>query len=176
MRHLPKPLSNRCQWQPQVHMSLKPTFVAADVCVVTTRLGLEARAWDLKLSSSDLLETNRLNWKVCLFSWVKDDPLIPNQLAIAGQDPDSFLKESSLASYLPFGTYVCTQALLWLRFGPPGVGTQQQTLKYSSFELILQAGVCCGPCNPSKWEARIWGWLEDGSPAALCVTLNQRPH
>ena len=39
--------------------------------------------------------------------------------------------------------------------GPPGVGTQQQTLKYSSFELILQAGVCCGPCNPSKWEARI---------------------
>ena len=22
------------------------------------------------------------------------------------------------------------------------------------------AGVCCGPCNPSKWEADIWGWLE----------------
>ena len=22
------------------------------------------------------------------------------------------------------------------------------------------AGVCWGPCNPSKWEADIWGWLE----------------
>jgi hypothetical protein len=50
---------------------------------------------------------------------------------------------------------------------------QQETFKYLCFELVLPAGVCCGPCNPSKWEARIWGWFEDGgSAAALCVTLN----
>ena len=37
-----------------------------------------------------------------VFSWVKEDPLIPNQLAIAGDNPDRILKESSLASYLLF--------------------------------------------------------------------------
>ena len=24
----------------------------------------------------------------------------------------------------------------------------------------LKAGVCCGPCNPSKWKAELWWWLE----------------
>ena len=38
------------------------------------------------------------------------------------------------------------------------------------------AGVCCGPCNPSKWEAEFWGWLEVWRPALLCFTGNQRPH
>ena len=65
-RHLPKPLSNSCECQPQVHMSLKPTFVAADVSVVTTRVIGLARAWELRLSNSDPLRTNRPNWKVCL--------------------------------------------------------------------------------------------------------------
>ena len=66
MRHLPKPFSISCQWQPQVHSSLKHTFVAADVCVVTTRLIWMARAWDLTLSNSDLLGTDWLNRKVRL--------------------------------------------------------------------------------------------------------------
>ena len=30
-----------------------------------------------------------------------------------------------------------------------------------------EAGVCCGPCNPSKWEADIWGWLEVRRSAIL---------
>jgi hypothetical protein len=40
----------------------------------------------------------------------------------------------------------------------------------------LVAGVCCGPCNPSKWEADIWGWLEVRRSAMLIYTVNQRPH
>jgi hypothetical protein len=38
------------------------------------------------------------------------------------------------------------------------------------------AGVCCGPCNPSKWEADIWGWLEVRRSAILHYTVNQRLH
>ena len=34
--YLPKFHSKSCQWQPQVHTSLKHTFVAADLCVVTS--------------------------------------------------------------------------------------------------------------------------------------------
>ena len=40
----------------------------------------------------------------------------------------------------------------------------------------IQAGVCCGPCNPSKWEVDIWGWLEVRRSAILHYTVNQRPH
>ena len=40
------------------------------------------------------------------------------------------------------------------------------------FLLFLLAGVCSGLCNPSYWEAGIWGWLEDRSPTALCDMLN----
>ena len=39
-----------------------------------------------------------------------------------------------------------------------------------------KAGVCCGPCNPSKWEADIWGWLEVRRSAILHSTVNQPPH
>jgi hypothetical protein len=39
-----------------------------------------------------------------------------------------------------------------------------------------QAGVCCGPCNPSKWEADFWGWLEVRRSAILHYTVNQRPN
>ena len=31
-------------------------------------------------------------------------------------------------------------------------------------------------CNPSKWEADIWGWLEVRRSARLHYTVNQRPH
>ena len=41
---------------------------------------------------------------------------------------------------------------------------------------FFQAGVCCGPCNPSKWEADIWGWLEVRRSAILHYTMNQCPH
>ena len=33
------------------------------------------------------------------------------------------------------------------------------------------SGVCCEPCNPSKWEAEFWGWLEVWRPA-----VKQRTH
>ena len=42
--------------------------------------------------------------------------------------------------------------------------------------LHFWAGVCCGPCNPSKWEAEFWGWLDVWRPALLCFTVNQHPH
>ena len=38
------------------------------------------------------------------------------------------------------------------------------------------AGVCCGPCNPSKWEANIWGWLEVRRSAMLHYTMNEHSH
>jgi hypothetical protein len=34
-------------------------------------------------------------------------------------------------------------------------------------EIRARAGVCCRPCNPSKWEADIWGWLEVRRSAIL---------
>ena len=37
-----------------------------------------------------------------------------------------------------------------------------------------KAGVFCGPSNPSKWEAEIWGWLEVRRSATLQYTVNQR--
>jgi hypothetical protein len=40
----------------------------------------------------------------------------------------------------------------------------------------LLAGICCGPCNPSKWEADIWGWLEVRRSAILHYTVKQHPH
>ena len=122
MRHLPKPLSNSCQWQPQVHMSLKHTFLAADVCVVTTRLIWMARAWDLTLSNSDLFREQQTKLKgmstlkviTWVFSWVKEDPLIPNQLVISGHNPGRFLKElCKLCTFSSnIGTYVTTQTLV----------------------------------------------------------------
>ena len=42
--------------------------------------------------------------------------------------------------------------------------------------ILTQLGVSCGPCNPSKWEADIWGWLEVRRSAILYYTVNQRPH
>ena len=43
-------------------------------------------------------------------------------------------------------------------------------------EVAFQAGVYCGSCNPSKWKADIWGWLEVRRSAMLHYTVNQRPH
>ena len=42
--------------------------------------------------------------------------------------------------------------------------------------MLHFAGICCGPCNPSKWEADIWGWLEVRRSAMLHYTVNQRLH
>ena len=41
---------------------------------------------------------------------------------------------------------------------------------------LVVAGVCCGPCNPSKWEADIWGWLEVKRSAMLHFNERQPPH
>ena len=39
-----------------------------------------------------------------------------------------------------------------------------------------EARVCCGPCNPSKWEADIWGWLDVRMSAMLHFNKRQHPH
>ena len=39
-----------------------------------------------------------------------------------------------------------------------------------------KAGVCCGPCNPIKGEAGIWGWLEVRRSTMLHYTVKQHPH
>ena len=48
--------------------------------------------------------------------------------------------------------------------------------KFWKYDQTDEAGVCCGPCNPSKWEADIWGWLEVRGSAILHYTVNQHPH
>ena len=49
--------------------------------------------------------------------------------------------------------------------------------KYPGAEIVhVLAGVCCGSCNPSKWEADIWRWLEVRKFAILHYTVNQRLH
>ena len=52
----------------------------------------------------------------------------------------------------------------------------QKLIFFCLFLEMIQAGVCCGPCNPSKCEADIWGWLEVRRSAMLHYTVNQRPH
>ena len=47
---------------------------------------------------------------------------------------------------------------------------------FLSYYYSKIAGVCCGPCNSSKWEADIWGWLEVRRSAILHCTVNQLPH
>ena len=42
--------------------------------------------------------------------------------------------------------------------------------------MIEEAGVCCGPCNPSKWEDDIWGWPEVKKSAILHYRVNQGLH
>ena len=44
------------------------------------------------------------------------------------------------------------------------------------FFFIQQLGRFSRTCNPSKWEADIWGWLEVRRSAMLHYTVNQRPH
>ena len=62
--------------------------------------------------------------------------------------------------------YRVTQWFLW----------NQTTLVPTNFKIFREAGVCCEPCNPSKWEADIWGWLEARRSAIPHYTVNQRPH
>ena len=49
-------------------------------------------------------------------------------------------------------------------------------MDHCSGQKCTQAGVCCRPCNPSKWEADIWGWLKVRRSAMLHYTVNQCPH
>ena len=37
----------------------------------------------------------------------------------------------------------------------------------------LSAGDCCGPCNPSIWEAGVCGWFEAG--AHCCMQVHVEP-
>ena len=48
-------------------------------------------------------------------------------------------------------------------------------LSNSIFKVQLGLFARMRTCNPSKWEADIWGWLEVRS-AMLHCTVNQRPH
>ena len=43
-------------------------------------------------------------------------------------------------------------------------------------EVISKLGPFARTCNPSKWEADIWGWLEVRRSAMFHYTVNQRPH
>ena len=45
------------------------------------------------------------------------------------------------------------------------------------FDSILsdELGPFVRTCNPSKWEADIWGWLEVRRSAMIHYTVNQRP-
>ena len=48
-------------------------------------------------------------------------------------------------------------------------------LNFSGY-ISQKLGVCCRPCNPSKWGAEFWGWLEVWRPALLCFTVNRCLH
>ena len=51
--------------------------------------------------------------------------------------------------------------------------------KYSidlSLHVFTLAGVCGGLCNPSYWEAGIWGWLSPGHCAVLDKMMIPNPH
>ena len=39
--------------------------------------------------------------------------------------------------------------------------------------VAKQTSKIIGLCNPSKLEAKFWGWLEVWRPALLCFTVNQ---
>ena len=52
-------------------------------------------------------------------------------------------------------------------------------VKYEEIEvnnMYWIGGVCCKPCNPWKWEADIWQWLEVRRSPVLYYTVNQHPH
>ena len=69
----------------------------------------------------------------------------------------------------------CTRRLKWV-IQHQICSLQTLPVIKTGFSLRSLAGVCCGPCNPSKWEAEFWGWLEVWRPALLCFTVNQRLH
>ena len=59
--------------------------------------------------------------------------------------------------------------------------------KYNTYRIVLHSigwinfyrsklGPFARTCNPSKWEADIWGWLEVRRSAMLHYTVSQRPH
>ena len=58
-----------------------------------------------------------------------------------------------------------------------GIDNRHGVTKGTVLGLVPQMVIwgCCGPCNPSKWEADIWGWLEVGMSTMLHYTVNQRP-
>ena len=73
-------------------------------------------------------------------------------------------------------------SMLYPHVNKAATGAELKTLlkprPYAFLQLYhcTRAGVCYGPCNPSKWEADIWGWLEVRRSAMLHYTVNQRPH
>ena len=68
-----------------------------------------------------------------------------------------------ISTYLP--NYLCIFGCLLIKINISCTFT---------LEYMYLRGVHC--CNPSKWEAEFWGWLEVWRPALLCFTVNQRPH
>ena len=51
-------------------------------------------------------------------------------------------------------------------------------LQYKPQELLFRVklGLFARTCNPSKWEADIWGWLEVRRSAMIHFNDRQRPH
>ena len=46
----------------------------------------------------------------------------------------------------------------------------------STHQVDMKLGPFARTCNPSKWEADIWGWLEVRRSAMLHFNERQRPH
>ena len=68
-------------------------------------------------------------------------------------------------------------SMLYPHVNKAATGAELKTLLKPRPYAFLQsyhctrAGVCCGPCNPSKWEADIWGWLKVRRSAMLHYTV-----
>ena len=56
--------------------------------------------------------------------------------------------------------------------------TQEHLFVYRLYQVlyIYELGPFAWTCNPSKWEADIWGWLEVRRSAMLHFNKSQRPH
>ena len=87
-------------------------------------------------------------------------------------------KTASGEKWIPYDlwdTILDIQKLVTLQY-VDGIITFRLCEGESCMRTIITHGVCCGPCNPSIWEADIWGWLEVRRSAMLHYTVNHHVH
>ena len=51
-----------------------------------------------------------------------------------------------------------------------------EKIPISLSDFAIKLGPIAQTCNPSKWEADIWGWLEVRRSAMIHFNVHQRPH